>query len=90
MSPENMLAVECDGPPHEKLKRQKKDKEKQSVLEDKGWTVWRVKHSKKKTPSLPYPPFYSLYPNWKGRKINSEALDTLWEKLERKQINPVE
>ncbi|MCY4513431.1 MAG: hypothetical protein OXB86_07060 [Bdellovibrionales bacterium] len=87
---ESMLFIECDGPYHDKTERQKKDRERQRDLENEKWTVWRVKHSEEKNPSLPYLPFYSLYPNWKDRKINPEALKKLWEELERKEIEPVE
>ena len=89
ISLESMLAVECDGYYHNTSKQRKEDEEKRRVLEDERWNIWNVKHSKEKNPLLPYPPFYSSYPNWKGRKINPGALDELWEELKRKEIKPV-
>ena len=84
LNPKKRLAIECDGPPHGNPGQQKKDKEKQRVLENEGWTVWRIKHSQEENSLLPYPPFYS-YPNWKkGKERNPRALDELWEELKRK------
>ena len=90
MSREIMLAVECDGYYHDKGDRKKEDERKQRVLKKEGWNIWKIRHSEEKTPSLPYPPFYSLYPDWKGRKINPKALNSLWKKLKQKQIEPIE
>ena len=86
----NRLLVECDGPHHNKIERQKKDENRQKELESAGWSVWRIRHSEKKTPLLSGPPFYSDYPNWKDREISEEPLQGLLDKLEEMKINPVE
>ena len=79
------LAVECDGPLHNEIERQKEDKNRQKELESAGWSVWKIRHSEEKTPLLSGPPFYSYYPNWKDREIRKESLQDLWEKLERNE-----
>ena len=86
----NRIYIECDGPPHNEIKRQEEDRNKEKDLKKNSWSVWRIKHSEEKTPSLSGPPFYSHYPNWKDRKISEDAPQGLWEKLEEMKIKPVE
>ena len=79
-NPQNKLAVECDGPLHNKLEQQEEDKARQEELKSAGWKVWRIRHSEEKTPSLPGLPFYSslsqsFLDKWKDRKI-SEGIPT--------------
>ena len=86
----NRLLVECDGPLHNEREQQERDKNRQEELENTGRSIWRISHSKEKTPLLYGPPFYSYYPNWKNREIRKEPLQDLWEKLEEMNIKPVE
>ena len=87
----NRLLVECDGPLHNEIERQKEDKNRQKELESADRrSVWRIRHSEEKTPLLSGLSFYSYYPNWKNREIRKEPLQGLWEKLEEMNIKPVE
>ena len=85
--PQKKLAIECDGPGHEGKEEQ--DYIRQNELEKQGWTIWRIKHSKKETPSLSSPPFYFDFSDWKKSEINPETLDKLWEELDKRGIKPV-